>query len=282
MIWCFISRFLEADLVLDTIYAIDVDIGGDCLHIQSGFESDTELVSFDMRDRLPAIELISCELLEKFTLMHTEPRPTLIAAASHFYQRGWMMGTAGNLSARMPDGSFWITASGCPKGQLTTNDFVHMTLNTGKGEVCFAPTQPHSDSRPSSETSIHAAIYALFPDAHACYHVHSIESNLVSRFVSGGALPLPPLEMLKGLEVWEEKPQVAMPVFTNYLEVPRIAREISARFKIMTPLVPALLIRDHGVTVWASSLERANNYLEVTEYIFRYMVAARKIGMGLG
>ncbi|MCC2695649.1 hypothetical protein IQ240_24135 [Nodularia sp. LEGE 04288] len=38
------------------------------------------------------------------------------------------------------------------------------------------------------------------------------------------------------------------------------------------PQVPVLLIRDHGVTVWASSLEGVSNYLEVAEYIFRYKV----------
>ncbi len=214
--------------------------------------------------------------------MNTDPRPTLIAAARHFYQMGWMVGTAGNLSARMPDGSFWITASGRPKGQLTTDDFVLMTLNSSKDKVCPAPTQPNPHRCPSAETDIHTVIYRLFPDAQACYHVHSIEANLVSRFVIGDALPLPPLEMLKGLRVLDENPQVTMPVFANHLEVSRIASEICAYFKVTMPQVPALLIRDHGVTVWASSLEGASNHLEVAEYIFRYMVAERKIGMGLG
>ncbi|WP_071191275.1 methylthioribulose 1-phosphate dehydratase [Trichormus sp. NMC-1] len=214
--------------------------------------------------------------------MSSDPRPTLIAAARQFYQMGWMIGTAGNLSARMPDGSFWITASGCPKGQLITDDFVLMNLDTCKSEAYLAPTQSHPQKRPSAETSIHAAIYSLFPDAQACYHVHSIENNLVSRFIIGDALPLPPLEMLKGLGVWEENPQVVIPIFANHLEVSQIADEIYARFKTTMPQVPVLLIRDHGVTVWASSLEGVSNYLEIAEYIFRYMVAGQKIGMELG
>ena len=48
--------------------------------------------------------------------MSGDLRSDLIAAAKHFYDRGWMVGTAGNLSARLPDGSFWITASGARKG----------------------------------------------------------------------------------------------------------------------------------------------------------------------
>ena len=205
--------------------------------------------------------------------MKTDPRPTLIAAAGHFYQLGWMVGTAGNLSARMPDCSFWITASGRNKGQLNNGDFIRIAPN---GTVL---EQPLPDVRPSAETSIHQAIYSLFPDAQACYHVHSIEANLVSHFTEGDTLPLPPLEMLKGLGIWEENPKVVMPVFTNHSEVPRIASDICKRFQTASPPMSVLLIRNHGVTVWASSLEGARNYLEVAEYIFRYMVAARKVGI---
>jgi methylthioribulose-1-phosphate dehydratase len=205
--------------------------------------------------------------------MNTDPRPTLIAAAGHFYQLGWMVGTAGNLSARMPDGSFWITASGGNKGQLSIGDFIRIAPD---GTVL---EQPSADVRPSAETSIHQAIYSLFPDAQACYHVHSIEANLVSRFTDGDTLPLPPLEMLKGLGVWEENPNVAIPVFANHLEVPRIAGDICERFKATSPPMSVLLIRNHGVTVWASSPEVAHNYLEVAEYIFRYMVAGRNVGI---
>lgn len=205
--------------------------------------------------------------------MNTDPRPTLIAAAGHFYQLGWMVGTAGNLSARMPDGSFWITASGRQKGQLNIGDFIRIALD---GTVL---EQPSPDVRPSAETSIHQVIYSLFPKAQACYHVHSIEANLVSLFTDRDTLPLPPLEMLKGLGMWEENPQVAIPVFANHLEVPRIASDIYERFKIAPPPVSVLLIRNHGVTVWASSPEAAHNYLEIAEYIFRYIVAARKVGL---
>ncbi len=205
--------------------------------------------------------------------MNTDPRLTLISTAGHFYQLGWMVGTAGNLSTRMPDGSFWITASGRNKGQLSLDDFIRISPD---GTVI---EQPVPDARPSAETSIHQAIYSLFSEAQACYHVHSIEANLVSNFTTGDSLPLPPLEMLKGFGVWEENPKVVMPVFANHLEVPQIARDIEERFKAAPPSINALLIRNHGVTVWASSPEVARNSLELAEYIFRYMVAARNAGI---
>jgi methylthioribulose-1-phosphate dehydratase len=196
----------------------------------------------------------------------------LIATARHFYHQGWMVGTAGNLSVRLPDGSFWITASGCCKGELSPSDFVRINP---QGQV--EETSPCL--KPSAETAIHQVIYKLFPEATSCYHVHSVEANLVSRFVQADSLPLPPLEMLKGLGVWEENPKCSLPIFANHLQVSKIAADIEERFTKSLPEVPALLIRDHGITVWAISPETARNYIELVEYIFRYLVAARRVGL---
>ncbi|AFY31863.1 methylthioribulose 1-phosphate dehydratase [Calothrix sp. PCC 7507] len=200
-----------------------------------------------------------------------DPRLELITTARHFYQQGWMVGTAGNLSTRLSDGSFWITASGRSKGELLPSDFVRIYPNGGI-------EQSSADLKPSAETAIHQILYRLFPTAQTCYHVHSIEANLVSRFVSSDSLPLPPLEMLKGFGLYEENPNCIIPLFANHLQVSSIASEIKERFTLHPPKIPALLIRDHGVTVWASSPTTARNYIELVEYIFRYMVAARSIG----
>lgn len=202
-----------------------------------------------------------------------DPRQQLMADARYFYQQAWMVGTAGNLSARLADGSFWITASGKSKGELSLDDFVRIHPD-GKVET------PTPNLQPSAETAIHQLIYRLFPDSQACYHVHSIENNLVSRFVERDVLPLPPLEMLKGLGVWQDNPNCMIEIFTNHLQVSRIAADIEKRFTVTPPHIPAILIRDHGVTVWAASPKVARNYIELIEYIFRYIVGVGKLGMG--
>jgi methylthioribulose-1-phosphate dehydratase len=196
-------------------------------------------------------------------------RLELVAAAEYFYQQGWMLGTAGNLSARLPDGSFWITASGKTKGNLTLEDFVKVHPD---GRIETIPTL-----KPSAETAIHQTLYTQFPKAQACYHVHSVEANLVSRFVNTETLLLPPLEMQKGLGVWEENPHCAIAIFPNHLKVQQIATDIQQRFQANPPQITALLIRDHGLTVWADSTASARNFVELLEYIFRYMVLARQI-----
>jgi methylthioribulose-1-phosphate dehydratase len=216
------------------------------------------------------------KLLDNISIK-SDPRFELCEAASHFYKQGWMLGTAGNLSVKLNDGSFWITASGKSKMELDIEDFVRIYPEGVTNAI--AP-----ELKPSAETSIHQVIYDIFPEACACYHVHSIEANLVSNFVEDDdELPLPPLEMLKGLGIWEENPNCTMPLFTNHFHVPKIAEDIRNYFQSRNqnkhPQVPALLIRNHGITVWANSPKTAFHYIEVAEYIFRYMVAARKVGV---
>lgn len=198
-----------------------------------------------------------------------DPRQVLAAAARLFYDRGWMLGTAGNLSLRLEDGTFWITASGKQKGSLQPEDFL---LVAPGGEVL---ERGREEDRPSAETSIHEAVYRLFPETRACFHVHSIPGNVAARLTTGDALRLPPLEMIKGLGVWDEEPEIDLPVFRNHAHVPRIAEEMSTRFAADPPRVPGFLIRDHGLTTWGRDADAALNHVELFEYIFGYMAAVR-------
>jgi methylthioribulose-1-phosphate dehydratase len=197
-------------------------------------------------------------------------RSQLIQHAHEFHQRGWMLGTAGNLSARLADNSFWITASGCSKGELTPEQFVCVS---NAGDVLVRPTP---NAKPSAEASIHQAIYALFPEVQACYHVHSVPATLLSS-QSNNDLMLPAIEMIKGLGVWEADPVVRLALFPNHPHVPQIADDISAQFQQQAPEVPACLIRNHGITVWGASPEEARNRVEVIEFLFQYLIAAQTI-----
>lgn len=193
--------------------------------------------------------------------------------AKLFYYRGWMVGTAGNLSVRNDDGSFWITGSGKAKGSLKPQDFIRLSAKT---EVVEKGSE---NVRPSAEASIHAVLYEVFPEARAVYHVHTIESNLVTQLFDGEWVRLPALEMLKGLNVWDDNPQVNIAVVPNFKEVPRVAQEVRRRFTSQKPQVPGFLIRNHGITVWAPTTGGALSYLELFDYLFRYSVAAKSAGL---
>lgn len=206
--------------------------------------------------------------LRPLTDPSADPRDLLSAAARDFYRRGWMAGTAGNLSLRLADGSFWITASGKPKGSLSRLDFLRVAPD---GTVL---ARGREGDRPSAETSLHGALYGLFPESRACFHVHTVAATVASRLAIGDDLPLPPIEMIKGFGLFEENPRVSMPVLANHASVPRIAADLGRRFAAVPPAVPGFLIRDHGLTVWAEAPEGAVRYLELFEFLFGCLLAA--------
>lgn len=205
------------------------------------------------------------------------PCDALLRMGKDFHRRGWMVGTAGNLSARdrqQPD-SFWITASGNPKGQLESVDFLRLAIDGG--EVLETPL---ADNRPSAESSIHQIIYKLFPEAGCCLHVHTVDACLASEQCTAPRLVLPALEMLKGMGVWSQAPDVALDLFDNWLTVACIAEDIEQRFSQQPPDISALMIRQHGLTVWGESLQQAYNRLETMEYIMSYMARKAQLGSG--
>jgi methylthioribulose-1-phosphate dehydratase len=200
------------------------------------------------------------------TLDQSTPRAALVEIARDFHARGWMAGTAGNLSAREDDGHFWITASGKPKGRLDESDFLLVRVKDG----AVVEKRVASD-KPSAETAIHAALYRLFPEARACLHGHLVEGVIATSRAKKGTkgLRLPPIEMIKGFDIWQQNPKVDLPLFENHLDVSKIARDIEARFRKSTPAVTALMIRDHGPTVWGASLQAAYNRFEILDYLLR-------------
>ena len=201
------------------------------------------------------------------TLNDLPPRTALVEVARDFHQRGWMSGTAGNLSVRADAEHFWITASGVPKGQLEEGDFLLVRIQDGEVVERAAP-----GNKPSAETAIHRTIYSLFADAQACLHGHSVDGCLVSGRAkrAAKALRLPAVEMLKGFDIWQQNPKVDLPLFENHLDVARIAKEIEARFRKTKPPLSALMIRAHGATVWGTGPQEAYNRFECLEFLFSY------------
>jgi methylthioribulose-1-phosphate dehydratase len=199
-------------------------------------------------------------------------RAALVEIARDFHARGWMSGTAGNLSVRADAEHFWITASGMPKGRLEEGDF--LLVRTQDGEVV---ERARAGNKPSAETAIHRTIYALFPDARACLHGHSVEGCLASGRAPRGAkaMRLPAIEMLKGFDIWQQNPKLDLPLFENALDVAKIAAEIGKRLGKNPPALSAIMIRGHGATVWGRGLQEAYNRFECLEFVLSVAARAR-------
>ncbi|MGY5128304.1 methylthioribulose 1-phosphate dehydratase [Streptomyces nigrescens] len=194
----------------------------------------------------------------------------LAAVSRALYERGWMPGTAGNLSVRLPGGAALITASGRDKGDMTAADMVTVRADTGE-EV--APGR----LRASAETTIHSAVYRT-TDAGAVIHVHSPYATAVACRTgrSGDRARVIPLrierfELLKGLGL-ADPARTAVPVFPNWPEVPRIAADVAGYLATERDAPPALLITDHGITTWGRDLAQARNRLECLESICQLLL----------
>ncbi|MBF6355093.1 S-methyl-5-thioribose-1-phosphate isomerase [Nocardia higoensis] len=189
------------------------------------------------------------------------PTPgTLIAAtARELYSRGWMPGTAGNLSVRTGDTAV-VTASGLAKGELTARDMVTV-------RVADAGPLPGQTRNPSAETTIHTAVYRA-TDAAAVVHVHSpFATALATRAAatdSPGTVRITGLELIKGLG-GSDPEAVDLPVFPNWRTVPRIGEDIERWLTEHPGAPPVLCISGHGITTWGQTLSQARDRAECLE-----------------
>ena len=181
-----------------------------------------------------------------------QPRAALVAIARDFHARGWMAGTAGNLSAREDENHFWITASGKPKGRLDENDFLLVCIQDG---AVIERRRP--EDKPSAETTIHAALYLLFPR----------RARLFARPYRRGVPRRRPREAGRE-ETCGCRRLRCLRASTSGSKIPKwtcrcsrtrsmspTSREIEKRFRKTKPPLTALMVRTHGPTVWGKSLQ---------------------------
>lgn len=216
-----------------------------------------------------------------------EARTRLAALGARYHRAGWLMGTSGNLSARVVsddpgaphDDRIVVSASGRDKGELGPEDFVELDLH---GELLAAGESHGRRARPSAEASIHLALYRTRPKARVALHVHTVASTLA---LPDGDLDGAPglqhlrftgLELIKGWDLWEEGAVADLPYFPNWPHVPDIARDVELYYqRHPDDRVPALLIAHHGITAWGADFFAANRHLEVTEFLCQVALARR-------
>jgi L-fuculose-phosphate aldolase len=92
-------------------------------------------------------------------------------------QAGLVVGSGGNLSARIPDeDAIWVTAAGCWLDRLSRNSFTPVRVSDGAPVLVGAMSGFGAISAPSieptSELALHLALYRTRPDVNAIVHLH--------------------------------------------------------------------------------------------------------------
>jgi len=192
-----------------------------------------------------------------------------------FAARNWFPGTSGNLSVRVGDYSedsfqFAITASGKDKTVNTPEDYLIVDQN---GKPCET-----TNLRPSAETLIHCEIYRL-TGAGAIFHIHSVFNSVISEyFWDRKSVPVDGVELIKGLNIWDEEVHIDIPIVSNFAHIPSIVPEVTER---LNKQIPGIILRKHGIYAWGANAFEAKRHLESFEFIFEYVYRLELLKRGV-
>ena len=192
-------------------------------------------------------------------LSSEQAREQLQAAGRYMVQHELTWGNAGNLSARVAADRYVITASGTRLGELSEGDFAECRIGE---EGTHAP-------RPSKERPMHEAIYATRPEINAVLHASPFYTTLIA--CSEAAVP----------STWFVEAMY-------YLE--RIARvpyshpgstELGAGVREQAGRANILLLENHGVLVYDTSVQEALMGMHTLEMVCRMWVTAQSAGIDM-
>ncbi|KFJ09789.1 hypothetical protein DR66_1930 [Delftia acidovorans] len=173
-------------------------------------------------------------------------REQICATGASLYQRGYTVGAAGNISARLHDG--WL---------ITPTDACLGRLDPAELSKVDASGQWVSGAKPSKTLVLHRGIYGNDGEARAVIHTHS--THLVALTLSG---------------VWRE--DEVLPPITPY-QVMKVGRipliryrrpgdpQAAAEVAALAGQVRGALFERLGPVVWERSVEQASHVLEELE-----------------
>jgi len=184
-----------------------------------------------------------------------------LAAAGHqFYNRNWVLGTSGNLSAVVGRDPLRvaITPSGAHKGRLNGSECLEVDR---EGRVV------RGEGRPSAETAIHLELIGI-RGAGAVLHTHSVWSTILSEtHAARSGLAIEGFEMLKGLEgVTTHEHREWLPIVENDQDMSRLTPVI---LQVLTdhPSAHGFLLRRHGLYTWGQTIADAERHVEILEFL---------------
>ncbi|CUI97982.1 aldolase [Achromobacter xylosoxidans] len=178
--------------------------------------------------------------------LETRIREEICTVGASLYQRGYTVGAAGNISARLDDG-WLITPTDACLGRLDPAELAKVDL----------AGNPVSGGKPSKTLALHRGIYQADPAARGVVHTHS--THLVALTLAG---------------VWRQ--DEVLPPITPY-QVMKVGRiplipyrrpgdpVAAARVAALAAQVRGVLFERLGPVVWERSVSHASHALEELE-----------------
>ena len=184
-------------------------------------------------------------------------REAICDVGQRLHERGFVAAWDGNISARLPGGSFLCTPTMCSKGRLIPD------------ELCTVDDAGRQLSGPRGRTSeilLHLAIYRHRLDVQAVVHSHAPHASAFA--VCGEPVPsgvLAEAEYFLG-------------------SVPTVPYTLPGTQAFADSVVPylngsrALILANHGAVTFGPTLELAWGYTEVLDAYCRVLLLSRSLG----
>lgn len=184
----------------------------------------------------------------------------ILQAGKKLWQRAYVDGNGGNISARISDEYVICTPTLCSKGDMRAEDLSLVDLNNC--QIC-------GDRAQTSEILLHLEIYKAVPNARAVIHCHPpyATAHALAGIVPRGNL-IPEQEVFVG------------PVALAPYETPGTM----AFARTILPFVHdhnTILLTNHGVVCWADTVTHAEWYVEVVENYCKTLLIASQLGVGI-
>lgn len=178
---------------------------------------------------------------------HLKARVVLVGKT--LFERGYAVGTAGNISVRTDEDRFLVTNRGACLGRLEADG---LSIIDYQGQVVFG-------GEPTKEHKLHLAIYKAKPEVNAIIHLHSTY--------------LTALSLLQDLN-----PENALKAFTPFMAarigklpvVPYHAPGSQALIEATVAKIldcPAVLLANHGVIVTGKDLYEVFDVIQELEEV---------------
>jgi len=195
----------------------------------------------------------------------------LIEVCHWMNEKNYSPATSGNYSLRINEKNLYVSASGVDKGKLKTSDFINMDL---QGEYT------NETLKPSDEAMIHAKIMELVPEANCVLHSHSIAGTALSMFTKDNQIEFCGFELQKAFsKIKSHSETIRFHIFENTQDINQFANELEHNWKEDFSNTPCLILRGHGIYVWAESIQRAKRFLEGAEFLMAVRVEQIKMGL---
>ena len=213
-------------------------------------------VAFERR-----IELLSGDAMTPPRVSESTMRSEIVRIGGMMYQKGFIVATDGNISARLGADRLLTTPSGLHKGFLNPAELIVTDMDG-------SPVRSPAGMRPTSEMPMHLEVYRQRPDVNAVVHAHLPVAVTLS--IAGIGLDIPYLP---------EAIVTLGPVPTTEYATPA-SRENVGAIRDLIGRHDVILLRRHGSLAVGVDLFDAFMKTEAVEHKANIVLMLQLLGQG--